>query len=269
MKPAWRRLACSGTIAILLGLGTAPASAKIVQATRTRGPGVGLLIGSGFEIQSDSEQTEYGLPFLVELAITPRLAFTAEPTWLALRPAEGEALRGFDDLETTMNYEFVSERRHRPAVALEAGVQWSTASHEEFASGGSDVLLGLLVNKEFIPIDAGLDLRYTRVGLPSEGLIRDDLQISLAGAWHASTVIDLTAELLGALPVGPLRGEAPVPGEDGEGAASGGPETEFEVTIGLAQNIGRSLQLDQGVTLKSDGSWQAILAWEWDFGAGR
>lgn len=168
-----------------------------------------------------------------------------------------------------MNYEFVSERRYRPALALEAGVQWATASHDEFGSGGSDVLLGLLVNKEFVPADAGLDLRYTRVGLPTEGLIRDDLQISLAGAWHASPVLDLTGELLAALPVGPLRGEAPVPGEDDDAGEPGGPETGFEATFGLTQTIGRSLQLDQGVTLKSDGSWQAILAWEWDFGAGR
>ena len=269
MNPRWRIIACGAGLAVMLCAQSTPSAAKVVQATRTRGPGVGFLLGSGFELLSDSEQTEFGLAFLLELAVTPRLALTAEPTFLALRPADGETRRGFDDLDTTVSYELVSERRNRPALAVEGGVQWPTATHDEFGSGATDFALGALVNKEFIPADVGLDARYIRAGVPTEGQVRDALQLSLAGAWHVSTVLDLTGELLTTRPVGTLRGDTPAADLDPDALNEVSPGGEFEGTLGLTQRIGRQLQLGQDVTFRSDGSWQAEIAWEWDFGSGR
>ena len=51
----------------------------------------------------------------------------------------------------------------------------------------------------------------------------------------------------------------------------GGPEhgqNEFEATLGLAEHPDSHLKLEQGAILKSDGAWQVVAGWEYDFGEG-
>jgi hypothetical protein len=50
-------------------------------------------------------------------------------------------------------------------------------------------------------------------------------------------------------------------------AEAGGSETEG--TLGLAEHLFERLKLEEGGVYKSDGSWQLVFAWEWEFGSGR
>jgi len=60
-----------------------------------------------------------------------------------------------------------------------------------------------------------------------------------------------------------MRSNMPI--QTGVAGSSG----EVEATIGLAEYFGPRLKLEQGVVFQTDGTWQAVLAWEWDFEEGR
>ena len=56
------------------------------------------------------------------------------------------------------------------------------------------------------------------------------------------------------------------------GTTIGGPEqgqSESEFTLGLAESRSEFLKFEQGVIMKSGGSWQFVIAWEYDFAGGR
>ena len=109
-------------------LAAAPASAKIL---KTRRPGqykeLALTVGSGFEFETDGEESEYGFPFLVEYGFTKMLKLSAEPSYVLVRKKKGGSISGPGDLETTLTCEFPTERRYRPGLALEGVFKWPTA----------------------------------------------------------------------------------------------------------------------------------------------
>lgn len=251
-----------------------PASAKILKTRRPAQPGQELLVtvGSGFDYQTDGEQSEYGFPFLLEYGFTPRLKLSVEPSVVSIHGPAGRSVSGFGDLETTVNYEFLSQRRHRPGLAVVGGVKWPTATRAEIGTGRADYSIGTIVSKEFVPADVDFNAVYTRVGDPPGVRVQNTLEASLAAEWHLNLAIDLVAELLTSSGAGGVHGRAgPISGAGGGGgigvAEQGGRETEG--TLGLAEHLNEFLKLEQGAVLKSGGSWQAVIAWEWDFGGGR
>lgn len=272
MRPTLRALASCWFTMMLLLASVAPAAARIVKTKRPSQSvhGLGFTLGSGFEYQSDGEQTEYGFPFLLEWALTPKINLIAEPVFIAIRSSDGSSLSGFDDLETAVSVELIPERRFRPGLALESGVKWPTATHDEIGTGLTDYSLGAILSKELVQAELGFNAVYSHVGVPAEGQVQNTVQLSIATEWHLTPNLDLTGELLTTQGTGSLRGRlgSVFPGGGGlnvPGRGSG----EVEATLGLAESFGRRLKLEQGVVFQTDGTWQAVLAWEWDFGEGR
>src|SRR6266850_5695946 len=92
--------------AILL-TAAAPAGAKILKTRRPREyKELVLTVGSGFEYQTDAEQSEYGFPFLVEYGFTKMLKLSVEPSYVLIRKKQGGSTSGPGDLETTLSCEF-------------------------------------------------------------------------------------------------------------------------------------------------------------------
>jgi len=89
-------------ILVCMVAGTQPASAKIVKTKGFRE--LALVVGSGIEYQSDSDQTEYGYPFLLEYGPSDALKITLEPSYVSLRDKNvGRTVQGLGDFETTFN----------------------------------------------------------------------------------------------------------------------------------------------------------------------
>lgn len=262
-------VACGLAAAILAAL-AAPAAAKIL---KTRRPGqyraLALNVGSGFEFESDSERSEYGFPFLVEYGVTKLLKVSVEPSYVLIRKKKGGSIDGLGDLETTLTYEFPTERRYRPGLALEGVVKWPTAHARELGTGETDYSIGAIVSKEFVPFDMDLNGVYTFVGSPPGVRLENTLGASLAIEWHLTPALDIEAEVVTAFGAGGFRGQ---PGTLGGFANLGGAvqgQSESEGTLGFAEHLSEWLKLEEGLILKSDGSWQAVAAWEYDFGGGR
>ena len=242
-----------------------PASAKIVKTKRFRE--LALVVGSGIEYQSDSDQTEYGYPFLVEYGPSDALKITLEPSYVSIRDKNaGRTTRGIGDLETTLTWEFLKERRNRPVLAVEGIVKWPTAKHDEIGTGKTDYSIGGLISKEFVHADLDLEALYTFVGSPAGVHLQNIFETSLAAEWHLSSFVDLEGEVVTSVGAGRgFRGQPGTIAGFGGLAESEKGARESEGTLGLAEHLTDHLKLEQGIIYKSDGTWQAVAAWELDF----
>jgi len=256
---------------VALVTAAAPAGATIF---KTKRPGqyrpLALVVGSGLEYETDGEETEYGFPFLVEYGFTSMLKLSVEPSYVVVRKKAGGSIRGLGDLETTVTCEFPTERRYRPGLALEGVIKWPTAKRGDLGTGKADYTVGLIISKELVPVDLDFNAIYTFVGDPSGVQLENTFEASLAAEWTLTTVLDLEAEVVTSFGAGGrFHG---VPGSLGGLANLGGPEqgqSESEGTLGLAEHLSDRLKLEEGMILKSDGSWQAVVGWEFDFGEGQ
>ena len=248
-----------------------PASAKIL---KTRRPGLyqelQLTIGSGFEYETDGEESEYGFPFLVEYGFTKSLKLSVEPGYVLVRKKKGGTVSGPGDLETTLTWELPTERRYRPGLAFEGVVKWPTAPIGDLGTGKADYTFGTILSKEFVPFDLDLNAAYTWTGSPPGVKLKNVLETSLAIEWHLTPALDLEGEVVNAAGAGGrFRG---TPGSLGGFANIGGPEqgqSESEATLGFAEFLTKRLKLEEGMILKSGGSWQTVIGWEYDFGEGK
>ena len=258
-------------IAVLLTASAVPCSARILKTRRSGQPAgpLQLTVGSGFEYETDSEESEYGFPFLGEYGFTPAIKLGIEPSFVLVRRKQGPSLSGLGDLETTITWEFPTERRHRPGLALEGTVKWPTARRGSLGTGERDVAIGAIVSKEFVAYDLDLNAVYTHIGDPPGVRLQNVLELSLAAEYHLNPALDLLGEVVTASGAGGRRGS---PGSIGSFGNIGGPEQgqrETEFTLGFARRFNEFLKVELGGVIKSGPSLQTVLAWEWDFGGGQ
>jgi hypothetical protein len=245
-----------------------PASAKIL---KTRKPGeygnykeMNLTVGSGFELETDSEGSQYVFPFLVEYGATQALTLTLEPEYDVTTSADASTIRGVGETEMSATYEFLTERRNRPSLSAEGVVKLPTASSDSLGTGEYDYSLGGVISKEFVHFDLDSEVLYTFVGSPPGLQATNTLEISLAGEWHIHRRIDMEVEGVTSNGGG-FHGQSSL----SRNTALQEPEgRQYEGTIGMAEFIGQHLKLEEGVVFMSDGSWQFVSAWEWNFTEG-
>jgi len=243
-----------------------PAAARILRTGPTPleqwNPLVALTIGSSVEYERSSDQSQLEFPFFVEYNFIPELKLTIEPSVVHIEPHErGESsATGLGDLETELDYEFVRERRYRPALTAVTITRWPAATPSSLGDPGHDYSIGLVASKDLVVVDLDLRLLYTFVGDPHSDNL---LEASLAAEWHLNYRFDLEAEVVhtfGGATSGARRG-----------IGSGGliretPADVTEGTVGLAWHISKRFKLEEGAVFSSDGSWRAVLAWEFSFG---
>ena len=227
-----------------------PVSARLLSTkpspSETWSPLLSLTVGGGFEFETDRELSEYDFPLLVEYNFTERLRASLEPNFVYIQSKSTNVASGggLGDLETSMQWEFLRERRYRPALTLEGIIKWPTATSSEFGDPGRDYSLGVIASKDFVYVDVDLGLRYTSIGDPETD---DNFELTVAGEWPLNHRLSVLMESATTFETG----------------RSG--RTETEGTAGLAWRVNSHLTLEGGGTLHSDGTWQVIFAWEWNF----
>jgi hypothetical protein len=262
---------CALVLAISLPTAT-PASAKIVKTIRQalQSQERTITIGSGLEYQADSEESEYDFPFLLEYGFTERLKLSVEPNSTYIRKKRGGSVGGFGELETAFTYDFRAERRYRPGLSALGLIKWPTETNVQLGTGKTDYSLGMIASMAFVHADMDLNALYTFVGSPPDVHLRNTVEVSLATEWHARPALDVEGEL--AAVIGSGSGFHGQPGTiGGFGKRGGVPEeggNEISATLGFAEFLNEYLKLEEGVIVYSDGSWQAVFAWEWDSGGG-
>ena len=258
------RTRCAVLLATGILAAALPASAKIIgtrpsssstapgrdRLTTLLSPLYSMVIGSGVEFQTDNEQTEYGFPMLIEYSYSERLRFTVEPKCVSIigKTPDVRSVSGLGDLETSVDYEFLRERRYRPALSLEGKIKWPTAAHPDLGDPGIDYTLGLIASKDLVFVELDLNALYTFAGNRAR---EDEVEISLAAEWPLNHYVALITEVANVTRMGRLRS---------------GSRNEIEATVGLGWQVSKFLKLEQGVVFKERGGWELIFAWEWSFG---
>ena len=233
----------------------APAAAKIVQTKSANSSSQenDVVIGSGIE----ASDGEVSVPFLIEWAPASALKLSIEPSFGAVRKDTGDWVSGVGDVDASVIYEVIRERRWTPSVALEGDMKLPSASVADLGTGTWDDTLALVLGKDVIWFDVELNASYT-----FSGTARDLAELSMAAEWHVNPAFDVEVELVGS--TGAV-------GRTGVGFGGGFRRSvdlggsEAEATIGIAEHADH-FKVEQGMTVKTDGSYQAVLAWEYDFG---
>ena len=253
------------TLATVMLLGVAaPASAKIVKTKKaSEYKELKLTIGSGFEYEGDSEEKTSDFPGLMEYGVTERLTLTVEPDYVVSHSTEFGSTTGFSDMETSAVYEFVSERRTRPSLSAEAMIKWPTATSDSFTTGEIDYSVGGIISKEFVHFEVDSEWLYTFVGDPPDINLDNSSEISVASNVHLTRSMDLELEVVTSSGGG-FHGTGTNISKLPKDVGGGG--REYESTAGLSQVFRQHLKLEAGMVYKSDGSWQFVSAWEWNFG---
>ena len=242
-----------------------PVSARILKtrpsASSTWSPLAPLTIGGGFEFETDSEQSEYDFPLLAEYNFSETFKLTIEPNIVDIvsKSEDVRSVVGLDDLETSVEYEFLPERRYRPALTAEGLIKWPTATDPDIGAPGTDFAVGIIASKDLVFIDFDLNLLYTFVGDPEQ---QNTLEVSLAAELPLDRFVSLEAEIVTTTGTGGIRGQ---PGTIGGLGGAGGNGSETEGTVGFAWRVNKHLKLEQGLVLRDDQSWQLVSAWEWSF----
>jgi hypothetical protein len=260
-----RKAPAVGSGFLILGLFIAPtASARILHTrstpSETWNPWLPLTIGSGVEFETDKDQSQYDFPMLLEYNFSQTLKFSVEPnvTYIVAKAKDVRTVVGFADLETSVEYEFVRERRYRPGLTALGTIRWPTSTDPDIGDPGHDYSLGLIASKDLVFVDLDLTALYTFVG---DSKAEDVLELSLAAEWHLNHFFDLEAEVVHSFGTGGIRGRAGTIA--GVGGGKGADLTEG--TLGVAYHISKRLKVEVGGIVRSDNTWQIVFAWEWSF----
>ena len=256
----WSFLLAAGVVSV------SPSSARILRTRHAPSaswdPWLPLTVGSNIEFETDKEQSQYEFPMFLEYNFTQTLKLTVEPDVVHISPKvkDGRTVTGWGDLETGLEYEFIRERRYRPALTAEGLIKWPTATDPDIGSPGRDYSLGLIASKDLVFVDIDLEALYTFVGDPQE---QDTFEISIAGEWHLNHFFDIEGEVVHTFGTGRIRGGAGSISGIGVPQRAGADLTEG--TLGVAWHISKRFKIEQGGILRTDGTWQIVFAWEWSF----
>jgi len=230
-----------------------PAAARITRSKPSPSArwneGLPLVIGGGFEFESNKEQAQYDFPLLVEYNFIEQLSVRVEPNVSKIESRSEDVLSvsGLGDLETTMQWEFVSERRYRPAVTLEGQIKWPTATDPDLGTPKNDYGMGLLFSKDLAVLDLDLELLYTFVG---DGHEQDMMEIALASEIPVvNHLLSVIAEVVHTISSGASQPVA----------------HQTDGTLGFGWQVNRYLKLEVGYRLADNLNGQALTAWEWNF----
>lgn len=244
-----------------------PAAAQISSPRRERASqgesaGLRLVLGAGFEFSRDDEESAQEYPLVVEWNLAADWKAIVESSYVALDPRDARepAARGSGDLETFLEGELLAERGAWPALAVEAGVKWGIAAAPELGTGEHDFALGLIASREFDGWDADLGAVYNWIGNPPRVDQQDVFELSLGAEIELGETLSLIGEAVYSF--GGASSFRRGGGLGGLGEGGGG----FEYAAGFGLQLGERLKAEAGGSIHTDGSWQGILYFEWEFG---
>ena len=242
------RIAVAGLF--VLALVISPARAGITHNRRspsqTYSPFLPLTFGFGMQFETSNDQNRYDFPILIEYNFSQTIKLSLEPSLVYIDSKVDDpdvtTASGFGDTELTFAYEFLRERRYRPALTIEGITKFPTASIAELGDPGQDYGIALIASKGFGRFDADLSARYSWTGDPDA---LDSLELALGVSVPINRRFELLAELVQTFEFG----------NNGQSATEG--------TVGASWRVNRYLRFEQGVTFKDDGTWQTTSSFEW------
>jgi hypothetical protein len=154
-------------------------------------------IQTSFEYQTSSDGTERAAPLGLEYGITNRVSLLVEPVlYTSIRPKLGPSATGLGDLEATLSYLVVEERRRLPALEIAGEIKPPTARNAIIGTGKTDFAAYVFASKRYGNFDTHANIGYTFVGKPAGTQLDNIINVAFAGEYFLNKKVDLVAEFL-------------------------------------------------------------------------
>jgi hypothetical protein len=156
-----------------------------------------LEVQTTFEFQTSKDGTETAIPFATEYGITDRIALMAEPVfYTSIRPKVARPVKGVGDLEATLSYLAMHERRRLPAFAIAGEVKVPTARNILIGTGETDYTVYLIASKRIRKFDTHVNIGYTIVGKPAGSNLQNIVPFAVAEEYFLDQNWVLLGEIL-------------------------------------------------------------------------
>ena len=153
--------------------------------------------GAAFEFQTAFDGKEYAIPMFLEFGVLPHLEALIEPVaqvWIRPTPGPGNGT-GLGDLETTLTYLVLEEKKFVPAFAVAGEIKFPTANDVAIDSGEYDYRIYGIASKRIGDVDFHFNLGYNFVGSPPGVATKNPFDFELGAEWFVNPKFDLFAEI--------------------------------------------------------------------------
>ena len=153
-------------------------------------------LGGAFEFQTSPNGEEYALPMAVEFGVFHHLEALIEPVpFTSIHPPGSKSATGLGDLETTLTYLIVEEKKYLPAMAIAGEIKFPTAGNRQIGSGEYDYRVYAVASKRFSNVDVHFNLGYNIIGAPEGASTKNPIDVELGAEWFVHPKFDLFAEV--------------------------------------------------------------------------
>lgn len=157
-----------------------------------------FMIGTGLEYQTSNEGKEIALPLEFEYGLSKKFTLLVEPVaFTSIIPNTGTKATGIGDLEVTLFYQIVKEKKFLPSISVSGEIKIPTAKNTLIGTGETDYTPFLIMSKTTGKFFTSINLSYTFLGKP-EGVIANNLfNYAVGTIFTASPKAILFAEFYG------------------------------------------------------------------------
>jgi hypothetical protein len=150
-----------------------------------------------FEYQTSKDGYERAAPLGFEYGITNRVSLLVEPVfYTSIHPKLTKSATGLGDLEATLSYLVVEERRKLPALMIAGELKAPTARNAIIGTGKTDFAAYLFASKRFGKFDTHANIGYTFFGKPAGTQLDNIINVAFAAEYFLNKKVDLVAEFL-------------------------------------------------------------------------
>jgi hypothetical protein len=224
-------------------------------------------LGTGLEFQTSREGYETALPLAIEYGISHKVTLLVEPVgFTSIRPATGSSAKGIGDLEITLFYQIVSEKKYLPSISISGEIKIPTAQNSMIGTGEIDYTPFLILSKTTGKFFTSINLSYTFLGKPEGVSVNNLFNYAIGTIYNVSPRSIIFAEFYGNTSA--FGGEAPeggIPTDPNLNTTelSGG---ENVGSIGYGYYLKKELILSFGVSYDNNNAFLFRPGIEWKFG---
>jgi hypothetical protein len=125
-------------------------------------------IGTGFEFQISKEGTESALPLAIEYGLAKKITLLVEPVgFTSIRPKIGNSATGIGDVEVTVLWQIIQEKKIIPSISISTEIKIPTAQSKLIGTGKTDFTPYLIASKSIGKFFASFNFSYTFLGKPA------------------------------------------------------------------------------------------------------
>lgn len=155
-------------------------------------------VGTGLEFQTSKEGNESALPLAIEYGLSKKFTLLVEPVgFTSILPKMGPYAKGIGDLEITLFYQIVSEKRVLPSISISGEIKIPTAHNTLIGTGKTDYTPFIIISKTTGKLYTSINLSYTFLGKPSGVVANNLFNYAIGTIFNASLKSILFAELYG------------------------------------------------------------------------